>query len=243
MRNGDMIDRINAVGKLCDSERWRRRNYFLMRNGLTFSESHRLDIVNHWCAQFLPGLLTPSDEFVAAATGGSEESDMLGSSIRAMLVKHKQRGLMALPLPQQLCLVYLLGRTAYLALYPSLGQLYFVTLNWTAFSLTLFGISYLFWKFWPMLGEPEEFAKVELRTMARTTSGLLLLVPGTTQPGDVIALCRGGVVPLVLRPVDSGHSVDVDRISDFQLVGECYVDGMMQTSKWVFKRSRSMRLV
>ncbi|KAK3994286.1 heterokaryon incompatibility protein-domain-containing protein [Cladorrhinum sp. PSN332] len=240
MRNGDMIDRIDAVGKLCDSESWRRRNYFLMRNGLTLSESHRLDTVNHWCAQFLPGLPAPSDEFVAATTCGPAEGD-LGSSIRVMLEKHKIRGFTALPLPHQLCLVYLLGRTMYLALHPSLGQLYFVTLNWTAFSLTLFGISYLFWKFWPMLGEPEELAKIELRRMARTTSGLLLLVPATTQPGDVIAICRGGVAPLVLRPVDA--DCGVDRISDFELVGECYVDGMMETSKWVFKRSGTMRLV
>lgn len=77
--------------------------------------------------------------------------------------------------------------------------------------------------------------------MARMTSGRLLLVPATAQRGDTIALCRGGVVPLVLRPVFPDS--DIDKISDFELVGECYVYSMMDPSKWIFERSRSIILV
>jgi len=235
-----VVDRITAIGGLCDSKSIRQNPFFLMRNGVTLSESHRLDTVNAWWEQFLPNTPAPSSEFMAAATGGSVPIDSEGS-ISVMLARHKKRGFLTLPRLQQLCLVYLLGRMAYLAWCPSLAQLCFLTLNLGAFLLTCFCGSCLFWTLWPTLGEPEEFANAELRRMARMASGRLLLVPPTAQPSDVVALCRGGVVPLVLRPVCPDP--DTDKISDFELVGECYVYGMMDPSKWVFERSRSIILV
>lgn len=45
------------------------------------------------------------------------------------------------------------------------------------------------------------------------------LGPVATQAGDKVAVLFGGVVPFVLRPLDSGQ---------WQLVGECFVPGLMQ---------------
>lgn len=57
------------------------------------------------------------------------------------------------------------------------------------------------------------------RCLARTKSGLLCMVPETSQIGDMICFVQGGRVPFVLRP----GSKD-DR---YELVGGSYVHGCM----------------
>ena len=59
VRDGDVADWINAIGGLCDSESVRQSPFFLMRNGVILSESHRLDTVNARREQFLPRTLAP----------------------------------------------------------------------------------------------------------------------------------------------------------------------------------------
>ena len=56
------------------------------------------------------------------------------------------------------------------------------------------------------------------RTLVTMANGLLGLVPEDTRPGDIIYVLFGCDVPLVLRP---------DEGSTFKIVGECYVDGVM----------------
>jgi hypothetical protein len=62
-------------------------------------------------------------------------------------------------------------------------------------------------------------------TMSRafmiTERGYMGLAPAQTQPGDIVCVLRGGTVPYVLRPMEDGC---------FQLVGECYVQGIMDGS-------------
>lgn len=51
-----------------------------------------------------------------------------------------------------------------------------------------------------------------------TKSGRLARVPHKSRPGDRICIFRGGRVPFVIRDAEKGY---------FQLVGECYVQGIM----------------
>lgn len=50
-----------------------------------------------------------------------------------------------------------------------------------------------------------------------TTNGLVGLAPPQALPGDIIAIFLGAPIPQVLRKYD-GH---------YELVGECYVHGVM----------------
>jgi len=105
----------------------------------------------------------------------------------------------------------------------------------------VFVLSYVGSRIWPNLGEPVELEGAELRRMAQMASGRFVLAPAAAVPGDVVALCRGGAVPLVLRPV--GAESDVDRVEDFELVGEAYIDGLMDSSRWVCETARRICLV
>lgn len=56
------------------------------------------------------------------------------------------------------------------------------------------------------------------RKLAKTKRGHLALVPGDARAGDVIALCKGGRVPLCLRRADAAA---------YTLLGEAYVHEIM----------------
>lgn len=58
-----------------------------------------------------------------------------------------------------------------------------------------------------------DFDNMELRRLARLSSGSLALVPEASCVGDQIWIAEGAIVPLVLR---------LDR-QEFQLVGECFL--------------------
>lgn len=60
------------------------------------------------------------------------------------------------------------------------------------------------------------------RRMIRSDSGLIGLAPPLTQPEDMIVLCKGGKLPLILRP----------RGSDWELIGDCYIHGIMDGKLW-----------
>ena len=65
-------------------------------------------------------------------------------------------------------------------------------------------------------------------------NGLYGLCPWTAREGDVVALLRGGGVPYLLRPLSVSKQEEGDGRENFmnredekyQLVGECYVDGI-----------------
>ena len=53
--------------------------------------------------------------------------------------------------------------------------------------------------------------------------GFVGLAPGETQEEDVVAILYGCSVPVILRPISDPESKEVE----FKLIGECYIDGMM----------------
>jgi hypothetical protein len=59
------------------------------------------------------------------------------------------------------------------------------------------------------------------RAFCITASGYIGLVPEYTATGDIICLIYGSEVPFVLRSMSGEHE------GDYQLVGECYVHGIM----------------
>lgn len=73
----------------------------------------------------------------------------------------------------------------------------------------------------------------EYRRMGLTSDGTVCLLPGATQPGDSLALLRGGRVPFVLRKCGE----------NWKLVGECYVHGVMEGELWDISRCEDICLV
>ena len=71
------------------------------------------------------------------------------------------------------------------------------------------------------------------RRLARTEKGYLALVPHSSQPGDKIALCRGGKLPLVLR---------ASLKDTWELVGCSYVHGIMHGEAWDVNRCNTLRI-
>ncbi|KAF4946945.1 hypothetical protein FSARC_14077 [Fusarium sarcochroum] len=68
--------------------------------------------------------------------------------------------------------------------------------------------------------DPRAFYKMMLcmnRTMARTCSGYIGMVPGSAKPGDVLVVFQGGKLPLLLRA----------RASNWVIIGDAYVHGVM----------------
>jgi hypothetical protein len=68
------------------------------------------------------------------------------------------------------------------------------------------------------------------RRMARTSTGYICLVPMETQEGDKIGIFRGGKMPLVIRQNDIS----------WQLIGDCYVHGIMKGEAWEKTKCKKM---
>jgi hypothetical protein len=73
------------------------------------------------------------------------------------------------------------------------------------------------------LDSPTNEMMLQRRMFTTTRDGLIGLGPEALQTGDCIALCKGGKVPYVLRKVPEGY----------ELVGESYVHGIMQSERFV----------
>ena len=69
-----------------------------------------------------------------------------------------------------------------------------------------------------MEGQLIPFTRSLYRRMITTKRGYIGLGPRMSQPGDSIFLVKGSRVPLILRPGESG----------WELIGDCYVHGIMQ---------------
>ena len=65
------------------------------------------------------------------------------------------------------------------------------------------------------------------RKVATTKKGYMAMVPPLTQVGDTICIPLGAQAPFVLREMSGKVTVRDTMIGAFQLVGECYVHGVM----------------
>ncbi|ETS75718.1 hypothetical protein PFICI_12662 [Pestalotiopsis fici W106-1] len=66
------------------------------------------------------------------------------------------------------------------------------------------------------------------RRLARGANGYLCLVPAQAMEGDMVILAKGGRAPLVIRP----HEANAGAGEYWQLVGEAYVQGIMNGEAW-----------
>lgn len=80
----------------------------------------------------------------------------------------------------------------------------------------------------------ETFAKVMGRRMAVTRNGYAGLVPDFTQEGDSIAIVQKSKVPLVLRQRKCGR---------WELIGDCYVHGIMHGEGFVEASCERLEIV
>lgn len=70
-----------------------------------------------------------------------------------------------------------------------------------------------------------------------TKQGYFALVPPETREGDTIALLKGGQVPFVLRNASKSGA------AGWELLGPCYVHGIMHGEQWDEGRCQPMQLV
>ncbi|KAI1428688.1 heterokaryon incompatibility protein-domain-containing protein [Xylaria sp. FL1777] len=70
--------------------------------------------------------------------------------------------------------------------------------------------------------------------LAKTSKGYLALVPYDTEIGDKVVLLAGGKSPYVVRNSGDGG---------WKLVGDCYVEGLMQSEQWQAELCTGLNLV
>jgi hypothetical protein len=224
-----VIDQIDQTGRPCNTEKAQPSAWLCFRSIYTFAGSHRLQILANWWTKF-DDKSTTAEEFEATITCGLASGYPEGA-IMDIVVRFQKTGLNDLPIHYKLLFIFVLSITY---LKPTRIVFYFVTLQYLAAITTCFVVTYVTFSIWPYLvrfnlkeQEPgfynDGLVHMEGRTMARATSGRLALVPENSRKEDTIAICKGGRVPLVLRKV---------RMSgEFQIVGECYVYGVMGEEK------------
>jgi hypothetical protein len=143
-----------------------------------------------------------------------------------MITRFQKRDLENLSIRKELLYIFVLSISF---LKPPWMVFYFIILQYLAFLTINFLATYVVFSIWPYLvllnlddmetgSYDDGLVCIEGRAMAKTTSSRLALVPKHSRKGDIIAVCKGGRVPLVLRDVDAGNS--------FQIVGESYVYGL-----------------
>jgi hypothetical protein len=71
-------------------------------------------------------------------------------------------------------------------------------------------------------------ARTHMRRLIVTASGLLGLGPVNVQPGDCVIILIGHGVPVVARPLALGQDHTGRDMVAWKLLGECFVDGMME---------------
>ena len=72
------------------------------------------------------------------------------------------------------------------------------------------------------------------RRAAMTEKGFVGMVAGIAQAGDRVALFKGGKLPFVIRPKgDSG----------WELIGDCYIHGIMHGEAWDEAKCRRMKII
>lgn len=81
------------------------------------------------------------------------------------------------------------------------------------------------------------------RKFAAIGGGYMGLVPAGTKVGNVIAIIQGAQTPFVLRPLGQVVSEELPTRIVYELVGECYVHGMMDGEMMMSQDLTAMLLV
>ena len=71
------------------------------------------------------------------------------------------------------------------------------------------------------------------RRAARTEKGFVGMVPGIAQAGDGVALFKGGKLPFIVRP---------NGVSGWEVIGDCYLHGVMHGEAWDEVRCGKMKI-
>ena len=238
LMHGGVVVAISVLGSICETERVHATLLFRIKAARTLSKSHLLDTLRSCRKIFDDGTQGFRDEFIATITCGLGDTEDNPPMLSAAIFDYAQPSdFLALRVLLGALYAYLGGRTVWLALWPSAKLLYFVCLNWIAMLLTSFFISTVMYRTWPNFSVQQRMSErlhaVEFRRLARLSCGRLALVPKASVDGDVVALCRGGDVPLLLRR--SGEY--------FEIVGECYVHAAMDGSLFEYNDCRVISLV
>ena len=245
--SGTHVDTIADLGTACNTEHVQRGPWFCLRFALTMSEHHRLEVFSAWERRFRNPDPRFWDELVDVATCGSTgsyEEDVLMPLIARFRTRSPLRlpttirtifaGFLVGPIAIHAAAWTLEGLAVRVLLYWCFPVLCTATMWWCCFQLVP---NTAYRRDWDTLGTGNEgflrreFDHMELRRLARLRSGKLALVPEASQVGDQVWACRGGIVPLILRPTE--------RDGFLEMVGECYSSSIQQGPK----PSRPTRLI
>ena len=179
-------------------------------------------------------------EFITTVTCGWD-SNFSPDYVAELFTRFRKRGIHNATISEppliRAFLAYLVFRSLSLAFRPWYEVLEIVVMSsiLVLFSLSLLAYSILLMN--PSYGWEDPFldqcSRIELRRMARTLAERLALVPEGSCVGDMIALCKGGSVPLVLRRHPDG----------FQLIGESYVHGVMNGEAFIEEQCKVLCVV
>ncbi|CZR59939.1 uncharacterized protein PAC_09834 [Phialocephala subalpina] len=242
--SGNLIDEITEIGQACNTEKAQASAWFCFKTMFNFAGSHRLETFVNWWTQFDgKGNESVSQEFLATVTCGRDSMHNT-TTIMELIGRFQQSGFRDLNMFFKLAWALIPIRASELYFRPTLERLHIITLQCLSLPITLFLATYLCFAIWPRLvmfklrQQEEDFydnglAHMEGRTVARTEKGRLALVPDGTRHGDLVAICKGGRVPLILRNASSKGR--------FQIVGEGYVHGAMDVGEG-YDEDRCMKL-
>lgn len=202
------------------------------------AENHKLDTLSKWERQFrTPQSGTIWDEFVDTVTCGSgntyDEQD-------TMLTIQRYRSTSAHNLPWEVQFAYtcLFMLPLAVSAWEGGGLLRRLGIYWFIATVTITSMWYCCFQLVPNFNffrrdqdandNPwrADLEHMELRRLVRLEDGSLALVPEASCVGDQIWLCKGGIMPLTLRP----------KGNDFEMVGECYSATALKTTR----RSRNL---
>jgi hypothetical protein len=224
---------VSHLSSVCETETAQTTLLFRLRSVQLRMDSHHLDTLREWWRTFNDGSPGLRDEFVATITCGHSETlpdNDLAILMAGIFDASQRRRFSTLTLTIQASLTFYSAVTLYVALTQSVNVLFFVSLNWVLLLSTLSCIGSLLSYLWPNFSIidndgslvsvlTESVSAIESRKLARLSSGRLALIPRQSLAGDVVALCRGGHVPLLLRQHSIGRR--------FEIVGECYIHEAM----------------
>ena len=72
------------------------------------------------------------------------------------------------------------------------------------------------------------FQACKNRRMFAKATGFLRLGPRTMKAGDMVSALHGSRIPYILRPIDYRAMLCCSETLACQLVGHCYLEGIMQ---------------
>jgi hypothetical protein len=224
---GRLLDDIVELSEVCNTEESQSSIWFSIRYCFTMSENHRLETFGKWERQFRAPNTNKFfwEHFISTITCGSSNA-YDEDSIMRLLADFRSRSPRNLPLLAKSCFACLFILPLAISTWTRDGLIQRILIYWCFPVVAISSMWYwcfqlmpkfMFQQGWQDLGVGDGFLKtdfenMELRRLARLRSGSLALVPEASCIGDQVWKCKGGIVPLVLRP----------NGDDFEMVGECY---------------------